>query len=178
MSLVAGVRCSFRGKDAGSSRAGSPWATENAASGRAAPPGCDCGEAAAPRHELHFPVLQKRLVDVDSDPPDKPQMRRRSPAGLLDVVDRDVLKQACQRVEPNAAARVDVGEPHAPARRECPPMRRDRDRWIEHPGEPIRRPCARRTLPLQSTRLVSRQFACFSPARAGSARSRLGTECG
>ena len=39
MSLVAGVRCSFRGKDAGSPRAGSPWATADAASERAARPG-------------------------------------------------------------------------------------------------------------------------------------------
>jgi hypothetical protein len=40
MSLVAGVRWSFRGKDAGSLRIRSDTgATEDAASGRAAPPG-------------------------------------------------------------------------------------------------------------------------------------------
>jgi hypothetical protein len=110
---------------------------------RPAPPGRDCGETAAPRHELHFAVPQKRLVDVDSDSPDKPQMRRRSPAGLLDVVDRDVLKQARESVEPDAAKRVDVGEPQTPAAGECPPTRGDRNRWIEHPGEPIRRSAMR-----------------------------------
>jgi hypothetical protein len=40
MSLVVGVRCSFRGKDAGSVRMrGDTGATEDAASGRAARPG-------------------------------------------------------------------------------------------------------------------------------------------
>ena len=38
MSLVAGVRCSFRGKDAGSADSGAIGATEDAASGRAARP--------------------------------------------------------------------------------------------------------------------------------------------
>ena len=39
MSLVVGVRCSFRGKDAGSADSGSIGATEDAALGRAARPG-------------------------------------------------------------------------------------------------------------------------------------------
>src|SRR5438093_4752001 len=38
-SLVAGVRCSFRGKDAGSADSSAIGATEDAASGRAARPG-------------------------------------------------------------------------------------------------------------------------------------------
>ena len=39
MSLVAGVRWSFRGKDTGSADSGSMGATEDATSGRAARPG-------------------------------------------------------------------------------------------------------------------------------------------
>ena len=142
---------------------------------RPAPSGRDRGETAAPRHELHFAVVQKRLVDVDPDSPHEPQMRRRSPAGLLNVVDRDVLKQACQRVQPDAAARVDVGEPYAPARRERPSVRReqeslDRARRRAYPAD-LR---GRRTLPLQSARLISRRFACFCRrATRGCAGGRL-----
>ena len=55
MSLVAGVRCLFRGKDAGSADSGAIGATEDAASGRAARPG---GSADIP------PTLQARRKTI------------------------------------------------------------------------------------------------------------------
>ena len=45
-----------------------------------------------------------------------------APAGLLDIVDRDVLEEPGDRVEPQAPARVHVGEADAAAaRRTCGP---------------------------------------------------------
>jgi hypothetical protein len=82
---------------------------------RPAPPRGDRRDAAAPRDELQLAVLERRFEHVDPDPAYEPQVLRRAPAGLLHVVDRDVLEEVRERVEPDAAAGVDVGEADPPA---------------------------------------------------------------
>ena len=87
-------------------------------------------EARVTQLVLDLLVQEKRSLDLDLDPPDEPQVRRQAPAGLLDVVDRDVLEEARDRVEPDAAVRVDVGEPHATPCSERPSRRRPWQRRI------------------------------------------------
>ena len=99
---------------------------------RPAPPGRDRGQPARPGHEPDLVVAEERLVHVDSEPPHEPEVRRRAPPRLLDVVDRDVLQQPRDRVEPDASARVDVREADAPPRRERPSGGGDRDARVEH----------------------------------------------
>ena len=59
-------------------------------------------------------------------------MLRCPPAGLLHVVDRDVLEEPGERVEAHAAVRIEIGEPDAPRARERPPPRGDGYPGIEH----------------------------------------------
>ena len=79
---------------------------------------------------LDLLIEEERLHYLDLDSPDEPEVRREAPPRLLDVVDRDVLEEAGDRVEPDAAVRVDVGEPHATLRGEHPPRRRPWQRRI------------------------------------------------
>ncbi len=61
-------------------------------------------------------------------------MLRHAPTGLLDVLDRDVLEEPSQRVEPHAAVAVDVRKPHAARRGERPSGGGDGNAWVEHAG--------------------------------------------
>ena len=56
------------------------------------------------------------------------------PAGLLDVLDRDVLEEPSQRVEPHAAVAIDVREPCAARRGERPASGGDGNARVEQGG--------------------------------------------
>ena len=58
-----------------------------------------------------------------------------TPAGLLHVVDRNVLEKARERIEPHTALLVDVGEAHAATRRVRPTGTRKRETRIEHDAQ-------------------------------------------
>src|SRR5207244_3835250 len=105
--------------------------TRVAADGPSAARG-DRGHAAAPRGQLDCAVLEERSEYLDPHAADEPQMLGRSPAGLLDVLDRDVLEEPGDRVETQATAAVHVGEADPPARREGPAVGRDGDASVEH----------------------------------------------
>ena len=62
-------------------------------------------------------------------------MLRHPPAGLLDVLDRDVLEEPSQRVEPHAAVAIEVREPDAAGRGERPSRGGDGYPGIEHAGD-------------------------------------------
>ena len=64
--------------------------------------------------------MQKWLAHLEADAADEPEMLGDPPACLLDVVDRGVLEEAGDRVEPDAAIRVHVGKADAPLRGERP----------------------------------------------------------
>ena len=85
---------------------------------RPAPSGRDRGEAAAPGDELDVPVGQERREQVEPDRADEPEVLRRAPARLVHVLDRRVLEQPGERVQPQAAVGVHVREPDGSLRRE------------------------------------------------------------
>ena len=101
---------------------------------RPAPSRRDRRLPAGPGDEVDSLVLEKRLDHVDPDPAQEPEVLRHAPTGLLDVLDRDVLEEPSQRVEPHAAVAVDVREPHAARRRERPSGGGDGNAWVEHAG--------------------------------------------
>ena len=88
---------------------------------RPAAAGRDRCERAAPGHELDLPVGEERLAHLEPDATDEPQVLGYPPASLLDVVDRDVLQEPRDRVEPDASGLIHVGEAHFAARPERPP---------------------------------------------------------
>ena len=96
--------------------------------GERQPPGRgDRRACARPRSQLDPVVLERRRLHVDPDAADDPEVAGRAPAGLVDVVDRDVLEVARDRVQAQAAVRRAVGEPDAAARVEDTACGRERD---------------------------------------------------
>ena len=70
-----------------------------------APSGRDRRLTAGPGDEVDLLVLEKWLDHVDPDPAQEPEVLRQAPTGLLDVLDRHVLKESSRRVDPHAAVR-------------------------------------------------------------------------
>src|SRR6202012_934888 len=59
---------------------------------RPAPPGGECGNAAAPRGQRNLTVVEERAHDGEAPPPHEPEVLRHPPVRLLHVVDRHVLE--------------------------------------------------------------------------------------
>jgi hypothetical protein len=70
---------------------------------------CNRRQPAAPGDELDRAVGEEGLEHVDAHPAHEPEVLGRSPAGLVDVVDRDLLQEPGDGVEPEPAPRVHVG---------------------------------------------------------------------
>jgi hypothetical protein len=104
---------------------------------RPSPPGGDRRQAAAPRRDRDLVVLHERHQHVDPHPTDEPEVLRRAPARLLDVVDRDVLREPCQRVQPHASAGVQVCEPDATSSGEGATSGRRRDELVHGESLPV-----------------------------------------
>ncbi len=68
------------------------------------------GRPAAPCAQLDLGVVEERLRHVEHGPPHDPDVLVGRPAGVEHVVGGDVLQVARDRIEPQPAARVGVGE--------------------------------------------------------------------
>jgi hypothetical protein len=99
---------------------------------RPAPPRRHGRHPAAPGHEVDGSIVRERRHHVDDHASDEPQMTRRAPARLLDVVDRDVLEKPGHGVEPQPPVLVHVGQPDASLHGERPAARRHRNARIQH----------------------------------------------
>ena len=99
---------------------------------RPAPSGRDRRLTAGPGDEIDLLVVEKRLVDVDPDPAQEPEVLRQAPPGLLDILDRHVLEEPSQCIEPHAAVAIDVREPRAARGGERPSSGRDGNAGVEH----------------------------------------------
>ena len=124
---------------------------------RPPPTGRDRGEAAAPGDEFDLAVAKERLDHVDPDPPQEPQVLRHPPARLFGVLDRDVLEEARDGVEPDSPLWIDVCEPDPASCGERPPAGRPRYPGIEHrpslPGQPRAASPSRRRRPVVEVRM-------------------------
>src|SRR3990170_594199 len=105
---------------------------------RPSPPGGQPGEAAAPGGDDDRPVVEARGNDVDPDRAEHPQVLRRAPTRLLDIIGGRILEIARDRVESQPTSCIHVREANTGACPEDPARARLWDEWL-HDGAPYAR---------------------------------------
>jgi hypothetical protein len=91
-------------------------------------------DAAPPRDELDFSVVEEGRDDVDHVSPDDPEVLGRAPPRLGDIVGGHVLQIPGDRVEPQPPRRVHVGQTNLPRSREPAAGRRLRRHLLRRHG--------------------------------------------